>query len=149
MMNVADIAARFNVSKVVIYKRINDTMKAELEPFVVKKDNVKYILPEGIQLIEKSLAEYIPKNEAEDKLKDDTKNDHKNIDIERLVEHYNGLINTLKEQIKEKDKQIEKKDRQLDRKDDLLEKNNDLLQNFQVIVRQNQERLQELEGNKA
>jgi len=133
LKTVAEIADKCGVSRVAIYKRINDTMKEELKPFVVKKENVTHLLPEGVELIEQSFAnkqDIKGENESTDS---DTSvsSDSKEI-LERLNRLESEYIDTLKQELKRKNEQLEKKD--------------ELLQNFQVIVRQNQERIAELEG---
>ncbi len=102
MLRVIEVANKFGVSKVTIYKKIDKL--SELKPFIVKKQKITYIKSEGIEIIKNDLA----------KFKDDnTKsvlNNKWNDDINNLQNYYNFLEsqkNIKLNQIKNKNIQIE------------------------------------------
>ncbi len=44
MITVKELAEKLGVSRVSIYRRINDTFKNEIKPFTIKKEGVTYLL---------------------------------------------------------------------------------------------------------
>lgn len=53
---VIEVAQELGVSKVTIYKKLSK-FKKELKPFIIKKQNITYILEEGVEFIRQSLIE--------------------------------------------------------------------------------------------
>ncbi len=132
MKTVAEVAEDLGVSKMAVYRRINTTLEQEMEPHVVKMEGATHILPEGVAVLRKDLdsgRDKHPEEEEAGEVSPETETVQERLN--RLEEEY---INTLKEELRRKNEQLEKKD--------------DLLQNFQVILRQNQERMQALEGER-
>ncbi len=128
MKTVAEVAEELGVSKMAVYRRLNKTLEQEMEPHLVKKEGVTHILPEGVAMLRQDLDLSMGGEQA---TIEGTGEDLPEIRerLNRLEEEY---IGTLKEELRRKNDQLEKKDA--------------LLQNFQVILRQTQERMQALEG---
>lgn len=53
---VIEVAQELGVSKVTIYKKLSK-FKKELKPFIVKKQNITFILEEGVEFIRQSLID--------------------------------------------------------------------------------------------
>jgi len=102
MLRVIEVANKFGVSKVTIYKKINKL--SELKPFIVKKQKITYIKDEGIEIIKNDLAKF---------KEDNTKtvlNNKWNEDISNLQDYFN----LLKNQKNIKLKQMKNKNIQID-----------------------------------
>lgn len=133
MLTVKEVADKFDVTKVTVYRKINNSLKEDLKPYVVQKDGVTHLLPEGVRLIGESLG--CNSNVKKD-VKEEEDTTSEDPDIKAILNRLNKLeteyIDTLKKELERKNEQLEKKD--------------ELLRNFQVITQQNQERILELEG---
>lgn len=122
---VVEVAKMLNVSKVTIYDKINK-MSKDLKPYIKLKGNVKYIDTQGIELIKQSLKDQqelnndftITEQDIEHKYNADIENTHiKHLTQE--VEYLRNLLNTKEVQI---NSQME------------------LIQNFQVLMKKEQEK---------
>lgn len=156
MLKVSEIANKLGISRGTVYYHIK-----KLDNHVYKDNGTIVIDREGFELIKGMIESQEPSTEilTEEEAEQTTNPDIKELrrTVESLQKDYRELISTLNDQLEEKDNQIEEltrqvneKDRllaeQIERKDDLLEQNNNLLQNFQVLVRENQEKIEEIEG---
>ncbi len=131
MKSVKEVAGECGISRQAIYKKIYTTMQQELQPFTVKKDKVTYILPEGIELIKKSIDSTKIDKEDHSEEEQEHRTKDQNTDTSKDLEHVNRLINLLEKELEEKNKQ--------------LEKQGDLLRNFEVLFKEQQGRLDLLE----
>lgn len=129
LYTVAEVSDLTNLSKVSIYKKLK---LKELEPYIVKNQNITYITQEGLNLIKGGLKDSIDglnelnnKDIEEDPITEDTK-DTEDLNINK------ELINTLLEQLKEKDMQIKDLN-------DRLKNEQELHRNTQVMLNNKQE----------
>ena len=136
LYTIAEISKLIGLSKVSIYKKLK---LKELEIHLSKKQGVTYITEEGFNLIKENL-----------KLNDEVKKKDKSKNIDNIVNDYIATdtesfnlkidyINTLKQQLNEKDSQINEKDSQIKELTTALGKAQGLHQNTQVLLRHEQE----------
>ena len=111
LYSIAEISEKLNVSKVTIYKKLKSK---DLIKYIVLKNNVKYLDTEGFELLKECLQNA---NNTADTVKHDLKQD-KNIndteppkqdsaiDLSSLIDLQQDYINTLKQELQEKNNQI-------------------------------------------
>jgi hypothetical protein len=118
MYDIKEVSEKLRISQVAVYKQIK---KKEVKNYVFKKDGKTFIAQEGIDLINQLRNEF---KQVENDVKNDEKvNGRKPNEYDVL----NGVIDVLKEQLKEKDSQIQQ----------LLEQN----KNNQILLKQTQDRI--------
>ncbi len=157
MMTVKEIADKFSISRTAVYNKINHSMKDDLKPYIVERDGLTHLMPEGVRLIGESMDRSKVKNEVIDEVESDGEQGEKEVDINhdisrimsRLEHLESDYIKSLQDHINRLERELEKKNEQLEKKDQLLERRDDLLQNSQVLLKQHQEKIQELEGEVA
>jgi hypothetical protein len=118
LYSVKEVSEVLNLSLVSVYKKFK---KPEIKPYIVKKEGIKYISEEGLEILKG--------------LKDNSENtgqskQHNNADDGIL----NDYINHLKEQLKQKDTQIQQ----------LIELN----KNNQILLKQEKDKVLLLEEKK-
>jgi predicted DNA-binding protein YlxM (UPF0122 family) len=124
MYRITEIANKLNVSRQTIHKKVK-LLEADLEPFMIVKNDVKYYTDEAVELIKDTITFTSPKE-------NDTISDNDNsqtIDINEYIKLQNNYIASLQSEIDTKNKQLETKDK--------------LLENMQVLLKQEQQGLQE------
>lgn len=113
MKTVTEVANELLVSDVLIYKKINKTLREQLAPFVTKEirngKKVTTLSDEGIEIIKCSL----------DTLTIDNDNDSKPMANDN-PDLLTTLVNNLRSQLSEKDRQIDKLFEQLSAKDNQI-----------------------------
>lgn len=119
LMSVSELSDLIGLSKVSIYNKLK---LKELEPYVLKSKGVTYITDDGVNLIKQlfNLNEDTlnPLNEEDNRIGEETNETIENKEIEEIkgqlkelsIDYINSLKEeneTLKNQLREKDKQIE------------------------------------------
>lgn len=137
MYKVIEVANMLNVSKVTIYKKMNQ-LKKELRPYVKKKKNITYIETEGIELIKSSLTQFIDdshpavseltlKKLEEEKLSLEKNLDDKDSEIERIASNH----------IIELESQLEYLAQQIVLKKDVIKRKKETVEVFKLLTRKN------------
>jgi len=155
MLNVLEISEKLGVSKQSVYRYFNNFHKV-LKPHVKVRNGSKHLTEEGFELLY-SLTLGVKNEKIGENGIDESQHTTANSEVlkgEKIVE--NHLINTLIQQLSEKDEQLKIKDQQLNVKDQqiqkLMEQNEQaskLLENMQVLIKTEQEKTQLLiEGSK-
>lgn len=132
---IAEASEILSVSKVTIYNKLK-ALKKELKDHVRTKQGIKYIDTEGLEVIKVSMSGKV-----------EGLNDLNNEEVAATAEalNFEGLnafnkeLKSLEKVIGILEKQLEEKDRQLERKDEQLKHNDKILENFQVLLREEQQ----------
>lgn len=152
MYKVIEVAEKLGVSKVTIYKKVN-SLKQEIKPYIYKKKGITYIDDTGIEMIKNSLDV----NQCVSKVKSEVKTEEiynsckqeKSMDVNRLTGEIDGLqndyINALKEQIDYLKNELDIKNNQLTVKDHQLNNKDELIRNFQILLKEDKDRILLLE----
>ena len=139
-------------SKVTIYNKIN-SLKSDLKGCISKKKGITYINSKGLSIIRASLGLKVDEDtlinddefKAEDTLNNEDIKQFK--DIENLVETIKKTVETGQENyINSLLDQIEHLKEELNRKDEQLNNTLRLLENSQVLIKDNKEKILELES---
>lgn len=141
LYTVAEVSDLTNLSKVSIYRKLK---LKELEPHIVKNQNITYITQEGLNLIKGGLKDNIDGlNELNNKdIEEESRED--NTEVKEDLNINRELINTLLEQLKEKDKQIHELNNRLAAEQD-LHKNTQVLFGRQQEPKMLEEHFRELD----
>lgn len=136
MYKVKDIAEELQVSRPTVYNHLKK-LKKDIKPFMYKKKGMTYLEPEGLELIKESIngtTDYKENLKAE--------SDRQDIDPEtkELLSNLNSKIDSLENEY------IASLKQQIDRLQDELDRKNSQFENFQILLKQNQERILELES---
>lgn len=121
LKKVKDVAEELGVSSQTVYNHIQK-LDQKLKPYLLKREGATVIDTAGVKLIRKSIY---GQNDFKENLKIEKEQETVNPEMQELIKHYKSLIETLKEQLEEKDRQIERS---------------------QILQQQNQQRILELEG---
>lgn len=129
LYTVAEVSDLTNLSKVSVYKKLKSK---ELEPHIIKRKNTTYVTEDGLNLIKSGLKDNI---DGLNELNNKNIEEELNVDDAEVKEDLNinkELINTLLEQLKEKDVQIKDLN-------DRLKNEQELHRNTQVMLNNKQE----------
>jgi hypothetical protein len=151
LYSIQEASKKLNISRMTIYNKIRTY--PELKKFIKVKNNVKYLMPEGLDLIKNSKIDNNILDNSKSDVKEIDNNNHtleSNIDYKILLKNFDNLQNefynnknnfteSLQDQIQLMKSQLEEKDRQLESKDKQLESKDELLKNFQVLLKVEQE----------
>lgn len=136
MYRVMDIARLLGVSRLTVYDHIK-RLKKNLKPFIYNEKGVIYLEPEGLEFIRQSINE--GQSYKED-LNGQENGQPINPEVTDLFNDLNHKFDTLQnDYIANLKQQIRRLEGELDRK-------NQQFENFQALLKKNQERLLELEG---
>lgn len=152
LYTIAEISEELGYSKVTIYNRVN-SLKGDLRGCIKHKKGVMYITDEGLLIIKKDLG-LIP---DEDTLNSDDEFKAENIDNNEDLNHFkdiNYLVETIKKTVETSQEnyinslleQIELLKSELNKKDEQLNNTLRLLENSQILIRDNKEKILELES---
>ena len=135
MYTVEEVATELGVSKVTIYSKLK-----KFQDEVVVKQGKKYVTETLFKLIKEDLN--VKRNENLDDIKVSVNGSivEDNDDLSNLSELNQNLINTVIEQIKEKDAQLRIKDDQMKAKDEQIQNLQKLIENSQVLLKQEQDK---------
>ena len=152
LYTVAELSEMLGFSKVTIYNKIN-SLKSDLKGCISKKKGITYINSKGLSIIRASLGLKVDEDtlinddefKAEDTLNNEDIKQFK--DIENLVETIKKTVETGQENyINSLLDQIEHLKEELNRKDEQLNNTLRLLENSQVLIKDNKEKILELES---
>ena len=135
MYTVEEVATELGVSKVTIYSKLK-----KFQDEVVVKQGKKYVTEKLFNLIKEDLK--VKRNENLDDIKANINGSIivDNDDLSNLSELNQSLINTVIDQIKEKDLQLKTKDDQMKAKDEQIKNLQKLIENSQVLLKQEQDK---------
>lgn len=145
MYKVIEVANMLGVSKVTIYKKM-EQLKKELKPHIKKKKNITYIEAEGIELIKSSLSHFSEENHPV----------VSELDLKKLEED-KALLNNeilLKEDeiqriamnhIIELEGYLEYLTQQINLKKDVVKRKKDTLELFKLITKNNKRSIEFIE----
>lgn len=137
LYSIAEISDKLGYSRVTIYNKVK-VLKDDLKDYLKYLNGTTYIDEEGFLIIKNSFN-----------LKENDINENENIDINNDSGALNALNNILKtgqeEYIDSLKDQIEFLKGELSKKDDQLNNTLRLLENSQVLIRENKEKILELE----
>lgn len=152
MYRVIEAAELLGVSKVTIYKRISSLSK-KIKPYIYKNKGVTYISETGLEMIKIAMSV----NQDEEEIKDNDKienntnlenKENQNIINElsdKLKDLQDGYIDSLKDQIDYLKNELEIKNEQLKSKDIQLNSKDDLIKNFQILLKEDKNKINLLE----
>lgn len=124
MYKVSEIAEKLNVTRQGVYYWIKKLDK-ELKPHLYKRDGATVVDDEGLELLKEKM-------ESKEDFTGDSTEEENNSGNASANGELLDYIETLKNQLNRKDEQIDKL--------------TDLVQNSQVLIRENQQRIEQLEG---
>lgn len=126
LLSIANLSVKLKVSKQTIYNKL-DELK-ELEPFIIIKNNIKYLKPEAIDIIKDNV-----KVQPKDTIKEDinTIEFFKN-ELSRKDEIYNKYIDDLRKQYENEIQHLRNESLE---KNKLLSERDKLLENMQVLLK--------------
>ena len=135
MYTVEEVATELGVSKVTIYSKLK-----KFQDEVVVKQGKKYVTEKLFNLIKEDLK--VKRNENLEDIKVNINGSiiEDNDDLSNLSELNQSLINTVIDQIKEKDLQLKTKDDQMKAKDEQIKNLQKLIENSQVLLKQEQDK---------
>ena len=152
LKTVAQISEELGFSKVTIYNKIN-SLKSDLKGCISKKKGITYINSKGLSIIRASLGLNIDDDALinDDDIKAasiDNSEDLKQFkDIDYLIETIKKTLETSQENyINSLLSQIEHLQLELNKKDEQLNNTLRLLENSQILIRDNKEKILELES---
>jgi len=141
---ITETAGQLNVTRQYVYKKL-DELKDEIEPFIILKNNVKYLKPEGIGILRDNIkntgtklnVNTIADIEKDSKIKNAL--DTNNSLTDQIINNYEGQIKYLKDELSKKDEVYngfisDLKERITHFEKESLEKNK-LLENMQVLLK--------------
>lgn len=129
LYTVAEISELTNLSKVSVYKRLK---LKEFEQHIQKMQGVTYLTEEGLKLIQSDLKVNIDSSNELNNKEIEQEPSADNTEIKEDLNINKELINTLLEQLKEKDMQIKDLN-------DRLKNEQELHRNTQVMLNNKQE----------
>ena len=142
LYSIAECAEILGVTKQCVYKKL-ETIKRDIKPFLTFKQGVKYIAPEGIELIKQSIK---PVQQPSTCLNGELKQNVENVEISKflndytklndnLIRHYENTIDYLKKEVEEKNRII----------NGLLNSSEEQVRAFQILLKENQDKILYLE----
>lgn len=137
MYKVIEVANMLGVSKVTIYKKM-EQLKKELKPHIKKKKNITYIEAEGIELIKSSLSHFFEESHPVV-----SELDLKKLEDDKVL--LNSEITIKEEEIQriamnhiiELEGYLEYLTQQIYIKKDLVKRKNETLELFKIIIKNN------------
>lgn len=152
LKTVAQISEELGFSKVTIYNKIN-SLKSDLKGCIQQKKGITYINSKGLSIIRASLGLNIDDDALinDDEFKATSTVDNENLkqfkDIDYLIETIKKTLETSQENyINSLLSQIEHLQLELNKKDEQLNNTLRLLENSQILIRDNKEKILELES---
>ena len=152
LKTVAQISEELGFSKVTIYNKIN-SLKSDLKGCISKKKGITYINSKGLSIIRASLGLNIDDDALinDDEFKATSTVDNEDLkqfkDIDYLIETIKKTLETSQENyINSLLSQIEHLQLELNKKDEQLNNTLRLLENSQILIRDNKEKILELES---
>jgi hypothetical protein len=129
LYSIQEASKELNISRVTIYNKIKNC--SELKKFVKVRNNVKYLMPEGLEIIKQSIVDNDSKYVNDNNTDYDSNHGYHEL-LNGLKDLQNNFTISLQNQIELLKNQMEEKDKQLQSKDELLK-------NFQILLRTEQE----------
>jgi len=152
LKTVAQISEELGFSKVTIYNKIN-SLKSDLKGCIQQKKGITYINDKGLLIIRASLGLKVDEDTLinDDEFKAASTEDNEDIkqfkDIDYLIETIKKTVETSQENyINSLLSQIEHLQLELNKKDEQLNNTLRLLENSQILIRDNKEKILELES---
>ena len=152
LKTVAQISEELGFSKVTIYNKLN-SLKGDLKGCIQQKKGITYINSKGLSIIKQSLGLKVDEDTLinDDDIKAasiDNSEDLKQFkDIDYLIETIKKTLETSQENyINSLLSQIEHLQLELNKKDEQLNNTLRLLENSQILIRDNKEKILELES---
>jgi hypothetical protein len=152
LYTVAEISEMLGFSKVTIYNRVN-SLKSDLKGCIKVKKGITYINDKGLLIIRASLGLKVDEDTLinDDEFKAASTEDNEDIkqfkDINYLIETIKKTVETSQENyINSLLSQINHLQLELNKKDEQLNNTLRLLENSQVLIRDNKEKILELES---
>ena len=152
LYTVAEISEMLGFSKVTIYNRVN-SLKSDLKGCIKVKKGITYINDKGLLIIRASLGLKVDEDTLinDDEFKAASTEDNEDIkqfkDIDYLIETIKKTLETSQgNYINSLLSQIEHLQLELNKKDEQLNNTLRLLENSQVLIRDNKEKILELES---
>ena len=152
LKTVAQISEELGFSKVTIYNKIN-SLKSDLKGCIQQKKGITYINSKGLSIIRASLGLNIDDDALinDDEFKATSTVDNEDLkqfkDIDYLIETIKKTLETSQENyINSLLSQIEHLQLELNKKDEQLNNTLRLLENSQILIRDNKEKILELES---
>jgi hypothetical protein len=137
-LTIKEVAEKLNVTKQCIYYKLNN--EKELKNYVYKRDGIKFIKKEGINLIHNSLNEEI---------KEEVKyNKSNSSEANKIYEIYEKHIDNLNKEIEHLKKESEEKNNMINSILNESKEKNKLLENMQVLLKEQKLTIESFETKK-
>lgn len=145
MFKIFEVADKLEVSKVTIYNKIK-VLNKDIKPFIHKLKGVTYIDETGIEIIKANLDSKNTLNNFKTNSNSNNSDMSEDADIINRLNTFNESVTALnKDYISSLKDQISNLQKELDIKNNQLESKDKLIENFQVLMKDDKEKILLLE----